>query len=72
MGGRGGLAAQQSDLYRHVTRELLEAQRQSLIDLTQNGKIDNTVMRRTLRLLDLESEQIAMLESTGHADIDEP
>jgi Na+/H+ antiporter len=72
MGGRGGLAAQQSDLYRHVTRELLEAQRQSLIDLTQHGKIDNTVMRRTLRLLDLESEQIAMLESTGHADIDEP
>jgi Na+/H+ antiporter len=70
-GRRDGGAAEQSGLYRHVMRELLEAQRQSLVDLARSGKIDNTVMRRILRLLDLEVEEIAMLESTGHADVEQ-
>jgi CPA1 family monovalent cation:H+ antiporter len=68
---RDGRAAEASDRYRHLMRELLETQRQSLIGLTKKGEIDNTVMRRILRLLDLEVEEIAMLESTRHADIDE-
>jgi CPA1 family monovalent cation:H+ antiporter len=71
VGPRDARAAELSDLYRHVTTELLDAQRRSLIELTRNGKIDNTVMRRILRVLDLETEQIALLESTRHADIDE-
>jgi CPA1 family monovalent cation:H+ antiporter len=69
---RDGAAAQQSDLYRHLTRELLDAQRKSLSDLTRSRKIDNTVMRRIQHLLDLETEEIALLEETGHADIEEP
>jgi Na+/H+ antiporter len=64
-------AAKESDLYRHVTLQLLDAQRQSLIDLVHSRKIDNTVMRRILRLLDLETEEIEMLESARHADIGE-
>ncbi len=71
-GQRDGQAAEQSELYRRLTRELLEAQRQSLNNLVRSGKIDNTVMRRILRLLDLESEEIAILESTGRADVEEP
>lgn len=63
--------AEQSDRYRHVVRELLEAQRRSLIELARQGKIDNTVMRRVLRLLDLETEEISLLESAGHAEIEE-
>ncbi|MBV8489580.1 MAG: Na+/H+ antiporter, partial [Candidatus Eremiobacteraeota bacterium] len=38
--------AKASDLYRHLTSELLEAQRAELMDLTKRRKIDNTVMRQ--------------------------
>jgi CPA1 family monovalent cation:H+ antiporter len=68
---KDGRAARQSDLYRHLSRDLLDSQRQSLIRLRRDGKVDNTVMRRIQRLLDLESEEIDMLESAGHADIEE-
>ena len=71
-GQRDGRAAERSELYRHLSRELLEAQRQSLGNLAKSGKIDNTVMRRILRLLDLETEEIAILESTVRPDIEEP
>lgn len=59
--------AKASDLYRHLSSKLLDAQRAELMDLMKKGKIDNTVMRRVLRLLDFEAEEIAILESTGHA-----
>jgi CPA1 family monovalent cation:H+ antiporter len=63
--------AHDSDVYRHVSRELLEAQRDSLIRLQRERKADNTVLRRIQRLLDLENEEIDMLESAGHPDIEE-
>jgi len=62
--------AKASDLYRHLTQDLLKAQRDALLDLMKQRRIDNTVMRRVLRLLDYEYEEVAILESTGHADVD--
>lgn len=56
--------------YRAIERELLEVQREELLRLRNRGKIDNTVMRRVQALLDLEDEEIALLSSTGHTDID--
>ena len=63
-------AARDADLYRHLTAELLQVERRALIDLLRAGKVDNTVMRRIQRLLDLEMEEIDLLEATGHADIE--
>jgi len=60
----------EADLYRHVLRELLDVQRNALIELRNKGKVDNTVMRRIQRLLDLEVEEIDLVESTGHAEVD--
>lgn len=64
-------AARESDLYRHLTQQLLDVRRQALIELQRKGKVDNTVLRNIQRLLDLESEELAMLDSTGHADIED-
>ncbi len=63
-------AARESDLYRHLTRDLINAQRTALLELLRSGKVDNTVMRRIQRLLDLEMEEIDLLESAGHPDIE--
>jgi NhaP-type Na+/H+ or K+/H+ antiporter len=63
--------AKASDQYRHLTNDLLMAQRSELNSLAKQRKIDNTVMRRILRLLDFEAEEIAILEMTGHSDLDE-
>ena len=57
-------------LYREIERELLGVQREELIRLRNRGTIDNTVMRRVQALLDLEDEEISLLGSTGHSDID--
>ncbi|HET9394359.1 MAG TPA: Na+/H+ antiporter [Candidatus Rubrimentiphilum sp.] len=59
-----------ASLYRGIERELLDVQRAELIRLRDRGKIDNTVMRRVLTLLDLEDQEISMLGSTGHMDLD--
>ncbi|HET9095430.1 MAG TPA: Na+/H+ antiporter [Candidatus Baltobacteraceae bacterium] len=64
-------AARASNEYRRVVRSLLEVQRDSLAALRRAGKIDNTVMRRIQRLLDLEVEELDLLESTGQVDIEE-
>lgn len=66
-----GQAAQESDQYRHLTRDLVQAQRESLLLLRRQGKVDNTVLRRVQRLLDLEDEEIDLLETAGHADIED-
>ncbi len=57
-------------LYRKLLRESLQVQRQSLIALRDKGKVDNTVMRRVQRLLDLELEEIDLLESTAQSDVE--
>ncbi len=64
-------AARKTAAFRHVQRELVAAQRAKLISLRERGKIDNTVLRRLQRVLDLEDVETAVLESTGHSDIEE-
>ena len=56
--------------YRAIQRELIGIQREELLRLRNRGKIDNTVMRRVLTLLDYEDEEIALLSSSGHTDLD--
>ena len=64
--------AKTTALYRDLQVELIQAQRKELIRLRDKGKIDNTVLRRIQRLLDLETAEIDLLGSTGHAAIEEP
>lgn len=72
LSGDGANAAARNALqYRQTLRSMLDAQRESLIMLRNAGKIDNTVMRRVERLLDLEVEELDLLESTGQADVAE-
>lgn len=59
-----------TSLYREIERDLLGVQREELVRLRNRGKIDNTVMRRIQALLDLEDEEISLLSTTGHTDID--
>jgi monovalent cation/hydrogen antiporter len=64
-------AARKTALFRQVQRELIDAQRAKLIELRNEGKIDNTVLRRLQRLFDLECVEVELLRSTGHSDIEE-
>jgi CPA1 family monovalent cation:H+ antiporter len=61
--------ARATELYRQVERELLDAERRRLIALRDEGTIDNTVMRRIQRLLDLETEEVELLANTGHSSL---
>ncbi|MFY9740176.1 MAG: Na+/H+ antiporter [Candidatus Cybelea sp.] len=63
-------AAETTAAFRRVERRLLDTQRKRLIQLRTQGKIDNTVMRRVLRLLDLQAVEIGLLDSTGHDKIE--
>ncbi len=56
--------------YRAIELELLTVQRAELLRLRNRGAIDNTVMRRIQALLDLEDEEIGLLSTTGHTDLD--
>jgi Na+/H+ antiporter len=64
-------AARVTALFRDVQRELIETQRTRLIGLSQEGKIDNTVLRRLQRVLDLETVEIELLGETGHSELEE-
>jgi monovalent cation/hydrogen antiporter len=64
-------AARITALYRATECQLLDVQRRKLIELRAQGKIDNTVMRRIQRLLDLETIEIQLLGATGHPSIEE-
>jgi CPA1 family monovalent cation:H+ antiporter len=70
-GEEDGAAARFGTRIRKLESELVDAQRTALIRLRREGKVDNTVMRRVQRLLDLQSEETELLESTGHSDIEE-
>lgn len=61
----------ESEQYREIGRELVKAQRDSLLRRLRRGKVDNTVMRRIQRLLDLDEERLDLLESTGRSQIDD-
>jgi CPA1 family monovalent cation:H+ antiporter len=64
-------AAQVTALFRDAQRELVAVQRKRLIELRDGGKIDNTVLRRVQRVLDLQAIEMQLLESTGHSDLEE-
>jgi Na+/H+ antiporter len=64
-------AARKTATFRRVQGELIDAQRAKVIELRARGKIDNTVLRRLQRVFDLESVEIQVLGTTGHADIEE-
>lgn len=70
-GERDGAVAQMTALYRKTENELLDVQRETLIGLRSKGTIDNTVMRRIQRLLDLESSELEVLGIAGHSAIEE-
>ncbi len=48
--------------HRTVEREIIEAQRQAIIDMRESGEIDNVVMRRVQADLDLASSRRALSE----------
>src|SRR5580692_329425 len=64
-------AAETTAAFRRVERRLLDTQRKRLIELRTEGKIDNTVLRRVLRVLDLQAVEMGLLDSTGDEKIEE-
>jgi monovalent cation/hydrogen antiporter len=68
---RDEAAARTTAYYRKSVCRLLDVQRAKLIELREQGKIDNTVMRRIQRLLDLETIEMQLLGSTGHPQIED-
>ncbi len=61
-------AARAAGLYRKAQQRLVEAQRAALNELRERGQIDNTVQRRLTRVLDLQTVEAQLLESTGRVD----
>ena len=64
-------AARTTAQFRAAQRTIVEAQREKLIELRTKGKIDNTVLRRLQRALDLQALEVQLLETAGHSDIEE-
>jgi CPA1 family monovalent cation:H+ antiporter len=64
-------APRKSALFRQAQRELIDAQQSKLIALRNEGTIDNTVLRRLLRIFDLETVELQVLDSTGQVDPEE-
>src|SRR5579862_1608182 len=64
-------APRKTALFRQAQRELIEAQQRKLIALRDKGKIDNTVLRRLLRIFDLETVELQALDSTGQIDLED-
>jgi CPA1 family monovalent cation:H+ antiporter len=63
-------AARDASRFRELETELIDAQRAALIELLREGTVDNTVMRRVQRLLDLQQEEMELLAATGHSDME--
>jgi len=53
-----GSAEDRSLDYQRIRRELLDAERDAVVDLRRAGKIDDAVMRRVVRDLDLEDQRL--------------
>jgi CPA1 family monovalent cation:H+ antiporter len=53
-----GAADSRSTDYRRLRRELLDVERQAVLALRREGRIDDAVMRRVMRDLDLEDERL--------------
>ena len=63
--------AEVTALYRRAECELLDAQRKKLIELGRERKIDNTVLRRIQRVLDLQTIEVQLLSDAGHAGLEQ-
>ena len=64
-------AARVTELFRLAQCDLLDAQRRRLIELRDIGSIDNTVLRRVQRVLDLQTIEAQLLGATGQEAIEE-
>jgi monovalent cation/hydrogen antiporter len=64
-------AARVTAVYRQTQCDLLDIQRARLIQLRDEGKIDNTVLRRVQRVLDLQTVEMQLLGVTGHSELEE-
>ena len=53
-----GSVEDRSQNYQRLRRELLDAERQAVVDLRRSGKIDDGVMRKVVRDLDLEDARL--------------
>jgi monovalent cation/hydrogen antiporter len=53
-----GAIEDQSAAYQRLLRELLEAEREAVLDLQRSGRIDDDVLRRVVRDLDLEEARL--------------
>ena len=53
-----GAPEERSAAYQRLMRELLEAERRAVLDLRRGRRIDDTVMRRVIRDLDLEEARL--------------
>jgi Na+/H+ antiporter len=53
-----GSVEERSAAYQRLRRELLDAERRAVLDLRRQGTIDDAVMRRVTRDLDLEEERL--------------
>lgn len=62
-------AARLTAAYRSTQCDLLEVQRKELLRLRDEGEIDNTVMRRIQRVLDLQTAEVEILGSSGGLDL---
>ncbi len=69
--GSDRAAAQKTALYRAAQCRLLDRQRERLVELARERKIDNTVLRRVQRVLDLQTIEVQLLGTTGHSDLEE-
>jgi Na+/H+ antiporter len=63
-------AARLTASYREIQCTLLEVQRKELVRLREVGTIDNTVMRRLQRVLDLQTAEVEILGTTGLPDLE--
>jgi monovalent cation/hydrogen antiporter len=62
-------AARLTAAYRTTQCDLLEVQRKELLRLRDEGEIDNTVMRRIQRVLDLQTAEVEILGSSAGLDL---
>jgi hypothetical protein len=53
-----GLIEERSQAYQRLRRELLDAERQSVVSLRREGRINDEVMNRIQRDLDLEDARL--------------
>jgi monovalent cation/hydrogen antiporter len=63
-------AARLTAEYRRLQCELLQVQRTELIRLREEGTIDNTVLRRIQRVLDLQTAEVEILGTTGQPNLE--